>query len=92
VTALAKIINPFMHLHVVKKDTKALFKLADMSQLKAGLEIARCQWPKAGHILQMAGKNKFEVPKKRQVKFYRYTSFQLLTTTHILDHLVESVD
>jgi hypothetical protein len=25
-----------------------------------GLEIAGCQWPKAGHILEMAGKNKFE--------------------------------
>jgi hypothetical protein len=24
-----------------------------------GLEIAGCQWPKAGHILEMAGKNKF---------------------------------
>jgi hypothetical protein len=28
-----------------------------------GLEIAGCQWPKAGHILEMAGKNKFELPK-----------------------------
>jgi hypothetical protein len=31
-----------------------------------------CQWPKAGHILEMAGKNKFELPnpkKKWQVKF-----------------------
>jgi hypothetical protein len=27
----------------------------------AGLEIAGCQWPKAGHILEMAGKNKFEL-------------------------------
>ena len=29
----------------------------------SGLEIADCQWPKAGHILEMAGKNKFELPK-----------------------------
>jgi hypothetical protein len=63
--------------------------------LSAGLEIAGCQWPKADHILEMAGKNKFELPsqKKWQVKFYRYISFHLLTcitTTHIytLDHLV----
>ena len=29
-----------------------------------GLEIVGCmQWPKAGHILEMAGKNKFELPK-----------------------------
>ena len=24
----------------------------------AGLEIVGCQWPKAGHILEMAGENK----------------------------------
>jgi hypothetical protein len=32
-----------------------------------------CQWPKAGHILEMAGKNKFEMASKKkwQVKFYR---------------------
>jgi hypothetical protein len=29
----------------------------------SGLEIAGCQWPKAGHILEMAGKNKFELSK-----------------------------
>jgi hypothetical protein len=29
----------------------------------SGLETAGCQWPKAGHILEMAGKNKFELPK-----------------------------
>jgi hypothetical protein len=36
--------------------------------------VAGCQWPKAGHILEMAGKNKFELPRKKkwQVKFYRY--------------------
>jgi hypothetical protein len=28
-----------------------------------GLETAGCQWPKADHILEMAGKNKFEMPK-----------------------------
>jgi hypothetical protein len=28
-----------------------------------GLKIEGCQWPKAGHILEMAGKNKFELPK-----------------------------
>jgi hypothetical protein len=32
---------------------------------KAGLEIAGCQWPKAGHILKMAGKNKFEASRKK---------------------------
>jgi hypothetical protein len=31
--------------------------------IRAGLEIAGCQWPKAGHILEMAGENKFELPK-----------------------------
>jgi hypothetical protein len=31
----------------------------------AELEIAGCQWPKAGHILKMAGKNKFELPSKK---------------------------
>jgi hypothetical protein len=31
--------------------------------IKSGLEIARCQWLNAGHILEMAGKNKFELPK-----------------------------
>jgi hypothetical protein len=32
----------------------------------SGLEIAGCQWPKAGHILEMAGKNKFELPSKKK--------------------------
>jgi hypothetical protein len=27
--------------------------------MRAGLEIAGFRWPKAGHILEMAGKNKF---------------------------------
>jgi hypothetical protein len=31
----------------------------------AGLEIVGCQWPKAGHILEMAGNNKFELPSKK---------------------------
>ena len=51
-----------------------------------------CQWPKAGHILEMTGKNKFELPSKKKMagEFYRYISFNLLTTTHIiLDHLVD---
>ena len=30
--------------------------------LIAGLEIAGCQWPKAGHILEMAGQNKTGLP------------------------------
>jgi hypothetical protein len=30
-----------------------------------GLEVAGCQWPKAGHILEMAGKNKFELQVKK---------------------------
>jgi hypothetical protein len=33
---------------------------------RAELEIAGCQWPKAGHILEMAGKNKFELPSKKK--------------------------
>jgi hypothetical protein len=33
----------------------------------AGLEIAGCQWPKAGHILEMAGKNKFELPSQNKM-------------------------
>jgi hypothetical protein len=49
----------------------------------SGLEKAGCQWPKAGHILEMAGKKKFELLSEWQVKFYRYISFHLLTTTHI---------
>jgi hypothetical protein len=49
------------------------------SSATSGLEIADCQWPKAGHIL-MAGKNKFELPSKRkwQVKFYRYLKNSLI--------------
>jgi hypothetical protein len=45
--------------------------------VETGLEIAGCQWPKAGHILKRAGENKFELPseKKWQVKFYRTISF-----------------
>jgi hypothetical protein len=35
-------------------------------QYSTGLEIAGCQWPKAGHILEMTGKNKFELPSKRK--------------------------
>jgi hypothetical protein len=30
---------------------------------RPGLEIAGCQWRKAGNILEMAGKNKFELPE-----------------------------
>jgi hypothetical protein len=57
--------------------------------LKSRLEIARSQWPKAGHILEMAGEIAAKV-KKWQVKFYRYISFHLLSTTLIiLDHLVD---
>jgi hypothetical protein len=50
-----------------------------------GLEIAGCQWPKAGHILEMAGKNKFELPSKKkwQVKFYRYISLICLPQLNI---------
>jgi hypothetical protein len=45
----------------------------DVIDFKTGLEIAGCQWPKAGHILEMASKNKFELPSKKkwQVKFYQ---------------------
>ena len=32
---------------------------------RPGLEKAGCQWPKAGHILEMTGKNKFELPSKK---------------------------
>jgi hypothetical protein len=31
------------------------------------LEIAGCQWPKSGHILEMAGKNKFELPSRKKM-------------------------
>jgi hypothetical protein len=34
--------------------------------LLPGLEIADSQWPKAGHILEMAGKNKFELPSQKK--------------------------
>jgi hypothetical protein len=48
-----------------------------------------CQWPKAGHILEMAGNNKFELPSKKNGRWnsieYRYISFHLLTTTHFVD-------
>jgi hypothetical protein len=37
--------------------------LKDSHNLEPGLEVAGCQWPKADHILEMAGKNKFELPK-----------------------------
>jgi hypothetical protein len=33
----------------------------------SGLEIADCQWPKASHILEMAGKNKFELPSIKKM-------------------------
>jgi hypothetical protein len=33
----------------------------------SGLEIAGCQWPKAGHILEMAGKNKFELSSHKEM-------------------------
>jgi hypothetical protein len=58
------------------------------SWVNSGVEIAGCQWPKAGHILEVAGKNKFELPseKKWQVKFYRYISFAY-HNSYILDHL-----
>jgi hypothetical protein len=36
------------------------------SLIRAGLEIAGCQWPKAGHILEMAGKNKLELPSQKK--------------------------
>jgi hypothetical protein len=56
------------------------------SLIRAGLEIAGCQWPKAGHILEMARQKQIgtaKSKKKWQVKFYRYISFHLLATTHI---------
>ena len=35
-------------------------------RIGAGLEIAGCQWPKAGYIfLEMAGKSKFELPSQK---------------------------
>jgi hypothetical protein len=51
----------------------------EVRELPSGLETAGCQWSKAGHILEMAGRNKFELPSKKkwQVKFYRYISFYL---------------
>jgi hypothetical protein len=38
-----------------------------MRSYEPGLGIARYQRPKAGHILQMAGKNKFELPSKKKM-------------------------
>jgi hypothetical protein len=35
--------------------------------LSSGLEIAGCQWPKAGHILEAAAKNKFELPCQKKI-------------------------
>ena len=35
--------------------------------INAGLEIVGCQWLKAGHILEMAGKNKFELPSQKEM-------------------------
>ena len=38
-----------------------------MRSYEPGFEIACYQWPKAGHILQMAGKNTFELPSKKKM-------------------------
>jgi hypothetical protein len=52
-----------------------------------GLEIAGCQWPKASHILEMAGKNKFQQPSKKkmvgEILWIYISSSHLLTTTPI---------
>jgi hypothetical protein len=32
---------------------------------EAGLEIAACQWPKAGHIWEMAGEKKIKLPNQK---------------------------
>ena len=50
--------------------------------------------PKAGHILEMAGKNKYELPNKKkwQVKFYRiYLISFAYHNLYILDHLVDQI-
>jgi hypothetical protein len=39
----------------------------DTNSPGSGFEIAGCQWPKAGQILEMAGKNKFEQPSKKKM-------------------------
>jgi hypothetical protein len=39
----------------------------EVRELPSELEIAGCQWPKAGHILEMAGKNKFELPSQKKM-------------------------
>jgi hypothetical protein len=58
---------------------------------EAGLEIASCQWPKAGHMLEMAGKNKFELPSKimaGEILWIYFISFAY-HNSYILDHLVD---
>ena len=44
------------------------FEVCTEDLLCAGLEIAGCQWPKAGHILEMAGENKTGLLNRKNVK------------------------
>jgi hypothetical protein len=62
---MSKITIYVKHFHDYNRMT--LDKVSnEEGRIGAGLEIAGCQWPIAGHIfLEMAGKNKFELPSKK---------------------------
>jgi hypothetical protein len=66
--------------------------LKDSHNLEPGFEVAGCQWPKADHILEMAGKNKFELPKvkkngrRNSIDIFRSFAYH---NSYILDHLVD---
>ena len=48
----------------------------------AGLQIAGCQWPKEGHILEMAGENKTGLPNlKNMASKIQYMS---LMSVHLI--------
>ena len=55
--------------------------------MTAGFEIAVCQWPKAGHILEMAGENKTGLPKwkkngkQNSIDEFDVSFFHLITIT-----------
>jgi hypothetical protein len=47
--------------------------------------------PKAGHILEMAGKNKFELPSKKKIagEILLYFISYAYHNSYILDHVVD---
>ena len=47
---------------VIHKQVNLRARRSNLKILNTGLEIAGCQWPKAGHILEMAGENKTGLP------------------------------